>query len=75
MNENDFCWAFTPAKVVIYQSINSSYLIWRAFGARPEFFYLLNKFKRLFLKNSLQPFWPVFVFEFLKWNLTLRKIY
>ena len=24
-------WAFTPFKVVIYQSIHSSYLIWRAF--------------------------------------------
>ena len=31
MNHNDFYWAFTPAKVLIYQSIHSSNLTWRAF--------------------------------------------
>ena len=31
MNQKKFYRAFTPAKVVIYHSMNSSYLIWRAF--------------------------------------------
>mgnify|MGYP001800539130 CR=1 FL=1 len=42
INQNDFHWAFTPANVVLYQSIQSSYLIWRAFQDG-DFWPVLNR--------------------------------
>ena len=72
MNQNDFYWAFTLAKVVIYQHIHSIYLIWRAF----ERSRLLDKFEVWgFLWSSLRHFWLVFLLDFLKWNSILCQIY
>ena len=46
MNQNDFNLAFTPAKVVLYKSVHSSYIIWRAFWAHVQQFpRLLDKFE------------------------------
>ena len=78
MNPNDFYWAFTPAKVVIYQSESrhSSYLIWQAFRHMSSNFPPFRQVWSLsFLWSSLQHFYQFFCLIFLKWDSTLCKIY
>ena len=76
MNQSDFYRAFTPVKVVIYQGIHSTYLIWRVFGARPQTFPPFKQVWSLFfLWSTLQHFWSVFLFSFLKWSSSLCQIY
>ena len=45
MNQNDFYWAFTPAKVVIYKSIHASNLAGFLARLQKLFPLLLNKFE------------------------------
>ena len=78
INQNDFYWAFTPAKFVLCQSIHARYLIWRAFWRTfsnfPAFF--LDKFEICVSCGSkLRHFWSVFLFDFLKWNSIPCQIY
>ena len=54
-NQNDFYWVFTPAEVVLYQSIQSSYLIWRAFDVRPVNFPPFSK-----VRVSCEVVWGIF---------------
>ena len=76
MNQIYFYWAFTPAKVAIYQSIHSSYLIWQPFYTNPAIFLPFRQVWTLgFLWRSLQHFWSVFLFDNLKWNSTLCQIH
>ena len=56
--------AFIPSKVVIYQSIHSSDLIWRAFWrtySNFPAFWISLKFG--FFRSRLQHFWSVFLFS------------
>ena len=69
-NQNNFNWAFTPAKIALCQSIQSSYWIWRAFWAHvQQFSRLLDKFE---VWVSCEAVWDIFnqffCLIFLKWN-------
>ena len=72
---SDFYLVFTPAKVVIYQSIHTSDLA--------GFLAHVQKISRLFkhvlslgfLCSSLSHFWSFFLFTFIKWNSTRCQIY